>query len=154
MAAVAAAAAAGGGAAGVVAADALGMAARIVYSTWFVGRHFARVPGFRLRSLVPSTGTFAVLGAAAAATLLSAAVCGSGGPPPRFFLGFVGFDSAAALVQRLRLAADTALPGGEWARAGLHAGFGATALAAAAPAVLRAERGLIAELRTLHSEVG
>ncbi|KAK9822173.1 hypothetical protein WJX81_005195 [Elliptochloris bilobata] len=93
MAAVAAAARGGGGAASVVAADALGMAARIAYS-------------------------------------------------------------ACALAARLRGAADAALPGGEWAHAGVHVGVGMAVLAAAAPAVLHAERELLAELRVLRSEAG
>jgi len=145
MAAVAAASARGGGAPGVVAADALSMAARIAYSAWFVRRRFAGVPGFGLAALLPRGGTLCALAAAAAATLASAAACGAR-------LGFSlapGSGPAAALARRAAAAAAAVLPAGEWARAGVHVGLGAGVLAAAVGAVLRAEAGLLAELRAL-----
>lgn len=153
MAAVAAAARGGGGAAGVVAADAFGMAMRIAYSAWFVARHFRAVPGFRLRSLAPSRSTFAVLSIAAGATALSAAVCESR-PGGRVLLGLGRLPGFGAAAARLRGVAEAALPGGPWGRAGVHVGVGAAVLAAIAPAVLRAEHGLIAELRALRGEAG
>ena len=153
MAAVAASARGGGGAAGVVAADAFGMALRIAYSAWFVARHFCGVPGFRLRALAPSRSTFAALSIAAAATALSAALC-EPRPGARVSSGFGRLPGVAMAASRLRDAADAALPGGQWGRAGVHVGVGAAVLAAVAPAVLRAEHGLLAELRALRGKAG
>ena len=153
MAAVAAASRGGGGAAGVVAADAFGMAMRIAYSAWFVSRHFRGVPGFRLRSLAPARSTFVVVGIAAAATALSAGVCESR-PEARVLLGIDRLPMLGTAAARLRDAAEAALPGGPWGRAGVHVGIGAAVLAAVAPAVLRAEHGLLAELRALRGKAG
>ncbi len=131
------------GAIGLIAADSVNMALRILYCLHFIGRHFAAVPGHSLRGLFPSRGTLLALAAAFAVVL------GSNG----VFLGGMGLPWGVASPKGIFVG----LPHGSaekivglWPALVGHVAVGGSALLVTLYLVYQAEGRLVKEIRALR----
>lgn len=134
------------GANGLIAADAVNMALRIAYSLVFAHRRFESLPSFRLRGLLPSTGTLLALTASSIAATLSSAFLLEREGQPAFqpFLGFI------ATLPRDGAVVAWGFP----ARAALHVATGGICFFVSAAVIYFLERQLLSEIRNLktHSD--